>query len=558
MSDDAGTDKSSARPAPSATLVLIPARGGSKVIPRKNLRALGGRPLLSYAVATALASRHRPDVVVSSDDEEILALARGLGARVHRRDPDLADDGATLDQVVSTSVGVIEGDLGRRYDVVVTLQPTSPLLSTASLDEVIDRFAAGPEVDTVLTLVDDRHLRWTERDGVLAPAYDARVNRQAQPPTYRETGGLIACRREQLATGTRIGARVAPLVLSGGEAVDIDTREDWALCEWYLSRRDILFVVAGWPEIGLGHVANALTLANELVTHRVRFMVTAPSDLARDIIATSNYEVHRQATDDLVAEILALAPDVVVNDRLDTDADEIRRLKAAGLTVVNFEDLGGGAREADIVINAIYPEREALPGHHYGARWFCLRQEFSLAAPRPVDPVVRRVLLTFGGVDPNNLTCRVLEAIHAECNARGIAVEVVAGRGYAAWETLTPFSGVSIERSVPDMADRMRRADLAFTSAGRTIFEVAALGTPTIVLAQNEREMSHLFASESNGFVHLGLGREVPAETIRRAFVDAVEDASRRQEMQRRMLDNDLRGGTARVVRLLSATIGEP
>jgi CMP-N-acetylneuraminic acid synthetase len=539
-----------------AVLVLIPARGGSKGIPRKNLRTLGGRPLLSYSVRTALASRHRPDVVVTSEDPEILALARQLGARPLERASHLSGDRSTLDEVVVAAVEALARSRRPRPDIVVTIQPTSPLLTPASLDEAIDRLVADPSLETVLSVAQDRHLRWTRVAGGFAPAYRVRVNRQELPETFRETGGIIACRAAVLASGTRIGGKVAPLVLSGGEAVDIDTPQDWAVCEWYLSTRDVLFVVAGYSEIGLGHVHNALTVANELVRHRVRFLVTQGSELARDLIAARNYEVHLQATDDLAGEILTLGPDTVINDRLDTTSSEIRRLKAAGIKVVNFEDLGDGATEADLVFNAIYPEQQALPNHYYGGSYFCIRHEFVMTQPRPVVDSVTRVLVTFGGVDPNNLTRKVLEAVYDECRARGVAIEVVAGRGYEAFGTLADFPDAEVVRSAPDMAARIRAADIVFTSAGRTIFEVACLGSPAIVLAQNERELTHLFASEENGFRHLGLGTGVQLAAIRAAFVALADDLGLRQRMQARMLDNDLRAGTARVIGLIEGVIG--
>ncbi len=538
-------------------LVIIPARGGSKGIPRKNVRSLAGRPLIAYAIETARRSARRPDVFVSSEDPEILNLAGKLGAQIHRRDPRLAADDTTLDAVVVQAYREIVALVGHEYEIVVTLQPTSPLLTSATLDDAIDAFHADPALETLLSAVDDTHLTWARAGDRFVPRYAERVNRQFLEPVYRETGGLIACRGRTIASGSRIAQPATLLPVSGGEAIDIDTREQWALCEWYLSHGDILFVVAGYPEIGLGHVHNALTVANGLVRHRVRFLVTAPSELAYEVIAAHHHEVHRQHGDDLVDEIVRLSPDVVVNDRLDTGADEIRRLKAAGLCVVNFEDLGTGARHADLVVNAIYPELEVLPNHHFGPRYFCPRAEFVLTSSRPVVERVERVLVTFGGVDPANLTRQVLAALDEPCRDRGIALEVVVGRGYAAFETLAPFSSVPITQAVADMADRIRSADVVITSAGRTVFEIACLGTPAIVLAQNARELSHTFASEDNGFVNLGLGTDVSADTLRTAFTDLVDDAARRRQLQRRMLDNDLRAGTDRVVRLIEAALEE-
>ena len=538
----------------SAVLILIPARGGSKGIPRKNLRSLAGRPLIAYAIETALASHHAPDVVVSSEDEEILNLASKLGARVHRRDVTLSADDTTLDEVVIAAYREIVESSGKHYDLVVTFQPTSPLLTTVSLDQAISTFDARPELETLLSATDDTHLTWTVDGDRYVPAYTERVNRQYLKPSYRETGGLIACRARTLQTGSRIAQPATLMVITGAEAIDIDSREDWALCEWYLRSRDVLFVVAGYPEIGLGHVHNALTIANELVRHRVRFLVTRPSELAERVISSHHYEVHRQSTDDLVDNILQLAPDVVINDQLDTEASEIARIRSAGTSVINFEDLGTGAAHADLVVNAIYPEARAIRNHFYGPKYFCVRAEFALTRHREVSDEVRSVLVTFGGVDPNNLTRKVVDAIHGECQRRDIELRIVAGRGYANYESLEQFEDVIVDRAVVDMADRIQAADVVFTSAGRTVFEIACLGTPAIVLAQNPREQTHFFASPEHGFINLGLGVEVEPATILRTFIDLVGSPDERRRMQGLMLDNDLRGGTARVVRLIEDT----
>jgi CMP-N-acetylneuraminic acid synthetase/spore coat polysaccharide biosynthesis predicted glycosyltransferase SpsG len=540
------------------TVVIIPARGGSKGIPRKNVRSLRGQPLIAYAIRTALASRHTPDVVVSSDDPEILAVAARLGAHIHRRPAPLAADATTLDATIVAAYPDIAAALGHDHDVVVTFQPTSPLIRSATLDTVIDRLLADPSLDTVQTAVDDTHLTWTRRDGRFVPLYRERVNRQFLEPIYRETGGLIACRRGLLDTGSRFGPTVDLVLVSGGEAIDIDTRDDWAMAEYHLAHRDILFVVAGHPAIGLGHVHNALSVANELVRHRVRFLVDDRSDLADEVLRAHHYEVVRPDGADLIATAIALEPDVVINDRLDTQADETRRLHDAGLVVITFEDLGSGADDADLVINAIYPDAVAKPTHHVGPRFFLARPEFAALEPRPVEDVVRHVLVTFGGVDPADLTRMVVEAIAPPAAELGISIEVVLGRGYAHDPSGMARPGVSVVSAVPDMAERIRAADVAITSAGRTVFEVATLGTPAIVFAQNERELTHTFASEDHGFRHLGLGRDVPAATIADEFRRLVADPAMRREQQSRMLRADLRGGTARVVRLIEEAIERP
>lgn len=538
-------------------LVVIPARGGSKGIPRKNLRMLGGRPLVTHAIETARRSRYRPDVVVSSDDAEILAIAAKAGADPCLRDRNLASDEATLDAVIHDAYRRVSEANGRTYELIVTLQPTSPLLETRSLDSALDRMVADSSIETVLSAVDDRHLRWGLEAGELVPLYQNRVNRQFLPPVYRETGGLLICRASVLHSDSRIGAHIALHVLSGGEAIDIDTPEDFSLCEWYLNRRHVVYVVSGHAAIGLGHVHNALTIASSLTRHDLTFVVDRDSELAAEVLRRHNYTVIQQDPQmSLQQEVLRLEPDVVINDILDTTAAYVASLKQAeGVTVVNFEDLGDGARLADLVINAIYPEDEILPNHYFGHRYFCARAEFLMTPPHETQDRVARVLVTFGGTDPNDLTSRVLGAIEESCRQRGIVIDVITGLGYPDPGRLKSFTDANILGPVPNISDYMRAADLIFTSAGRTVFEIACVGTPAIVLAQNSREMTHFFASKEYGFRHLGLGEAATRQEIRAAFDELVDRPDVRRQMSRLMLDNDLRSGRDRVLRLIEEAI---
>jgi CMP-N-acetylneuraminic acid synthetase/spore coat polysaccharide biosynthesis predicted glycosyltransferase SpsG len=532
-------------------LVVIPARGGSKGIPRKNLRSLNGRPLLAYAVAAAQDTEGSVDVVVSSEDEEVLSLARKLGAHVHPRDPTQAKDETTLDPVVHAAYEFATRELGREYEIVVTLQPTSPLIRSASLDHVVRILIERPEIDTVISARDSTHLTWRKEDGRYVPNYQERVNRQFLTPTFTETGALLATRTRVLAPANRIGAQVELYLVSGAESIDIDTYEDWSLCEYYLRRRRVLFVVSGHAEIGLGHVYNTLLLANDVLDHEVAFLVDSESQLAFDTIAARNFKVFKQEETDIIDDIARLEPDVVVSDRLDTSVGYMEGLKGLGVRTVNFEDLGEGARLADLVVNAIYPEDEVLPNHYFGHRYFCLRDEFLLTDPTPIRQVVGNVLLTFGGVDPNNLTHKVLRAIFPYCVEEGIRVSVVAGFGFDKYESIERFEDVDVFKDVGNISDHMQKADVIFTSAGRTTYECASVGTPTIVMAQNPRELTHFFASEQFGFLNLGLGESLDEPRILDAFQRVARSYASRKRMSELMLETDLRGGRKRVLGLI-------
>lgn len=518
---------------------------------------LAGKPLLYYSIRTTLGSRHRPDVVVSSEDEEIRMAARKLGANVVCRDPALSGDDVTLDAVVHDATVQVEHANGITYDLIVTAQATSPLLEAATLDAAIDRALTDPTVDTLISVVDDRHLCWQKNAaGRLEPAYAARLNRQYLPARYRETGSFFIARRRVVTPASRFGENVRVHEISDRESVDVDTYADWALCEYYLSRKRIVLVTTGYPEIGLGHVYNLLAIAGGILEHELLFVVDRHSRLAYDAIAAFNYPVVMAEGDDLAAFVNDLRPEVVVNDRLDTTAEYVAALRTRAVKVINFEDLGPGAKVADLVVNAMYPERAVIPNHYFGHRYFCLRSEFLLTDEVvTIRPVVRRVLLTFGGVDPNNFTRRVLTVITPICRARGCGVKVILGRGYAQRASLAAFDDVDILSDVRDMSEQMLAADLAFTSAGRTTFETASLGLPTIVLCQNAREQTHFFAGANYGFVNLGLGADVPDEAIRTAFVGLLDSEDQRRYMSELMLRQEIKDGHHNVLQLIKQTI---
>ncbi len=539
-------------------LVVIPARGGSKGIPRKNLRMLDGKPLIQYSITTALASRHKPDVYVSTEDEEIALIAEKLGASIVMRDQEKAGDNTTLDPVIYDCMKKAEVIEGKHYQLIVTLQPTSPLLNTGSLDTALSTMLHHEAVDTVLSAVNDTHLTWRYENGRYTPNYQERVNRQYLTPTFKETGGFLITRKRCISESSRIGANVELFELHGGEAVDIDSYEDWSLCEYYKNRKKILFVVSGYQEIGLGHVYNALIIANDILDHQIEFLVDNKSQLAFEKIASKNYTVYEQESDDIIQDIEARQPDVIINDRLDTAADDVRELKRRGLKVINFEDLGEGARHADLVINAIYPERQVLRDHYFGHDYVVFRDEFVLTKPKPIADRVSNVLLTFGGVDPDNLTKKVLQAIYGYCQSSGIELSVVTGFGYRHHGSLDEFENVRVFRNTMAISDHMARADVAFTSAGRTTYEIASLEVPCIVLAQNERELSHLFASAEFGFLNLGLGQKLGSDIILEHFVQLVENPSSRHYMASLMSRADLASGRKRVQKLIRNVLESP
>jgi CMP-N-acetylneuraminic acid synthetase/spore coat polysaccharide biosynthesis predicted glycosyltransferase SpsG len=536
-------------------LVVIPARGGSKGIPRKNLRLLGEKPLLYYSINNALNSKYNLDVFVSSDDDEILNTAQKFGAQIHKRDSNIADDKTTLDPVIYDCYIHTKQAENKDYDLIITMQPTSPLLTSKSLDVAIKKMIDNYDIETIIAAKDATHLSWRKENHHYIPNYTERVNRQYLTPEFTETGGFLITRNTVISENNRIGENVDLEILGGGEEIDIDTYEDWNLCEYYLRRKHILFVVTGNSIVGLGHVYNTLLIANDILNHQITFLVDKDSEMAFHAIKSKNYPVLMQKTENILDDIKYIAPNIIINDRLDTSESYVKELKNQKYIVINFEDLGKGCEYADSVINAIYPEKHALLSHYFGQEYFILRDEFILSEEKIVTSEVKNILITFGGVDPKNYTEKVVRTINEYCNRENITITVIAGFGYANYDSIKHYKNVIIKRNISNISDYMLDADLIFTSAGRTVYEVASIGTPAIVLGQNEREMTHFFASSKYGFSNLGLGYNVTDEEIMNEFIRLVESFEVREHMSSLMKKQDLKLGRKRVHKLIQDLI---
>lgn len=536
-------------------LAIVPARGGSKGIPRKNMRLMRGKPLISYAIENALNSQFIDDVVVSSDSEEVLSFAGQFeGVLALDRSTDLACDAVTLDPVVYDATIRAEELLGTVYDVVVTLQPTSPLLTVGVLDGALQSFLAS-EDDALISVVNSPHLSWERnREGRIVPAYSERLNRQQLPPNYLETGAFLLSRRGSVTTQGRLGDRVGVFEVPESQAVDIDTKQDWIVCEAMLSCKTIAFRVDGYRELGLGHVYRALTLAYALVEHDIVFVCDVTHRIAIEKLKAFNMRVVEVQGDPGLFEWLkSNHVDIFVNDRLDTDIDYVREVKNHVDRFVSFEDMGSGACEADAVVNAIYEGAAQHSNVYQGKEYVCLRDEFSGVRPSHFAEEVRRVLIMFGGTDPLDLTSRVYAmALKWGSEDNRVRFDFILGPGYNNSSIVDlPERGIRVSRDAVRVSDHMRRADMAICSQGRTTFELASMGVPALVLAQNERERLHTFAQMDNGFINLGLGSEVSDEDLESAIKWLMGARSVRREMHDRMLANDFRAGIGKVKRII-------
>ncbi len=227
-------------------LCVVPARGGSKGVPRKNLRVVGGKPLIVWTLERALATRPAMDVVVSTDDEEIAAVARAAGALVpFLRPADLARDTTPTEPVVRHAIAAARG-ADAAPDAVMLLQATSPVRLPGTLSRAVAQLEATG-VDSLVGVVPQAPFIWTEGTADAGPtsAYDvtARPRRQDLTPAtlrYRETGSLYLTRTwvyDEL--DNRIGGRVGLFVMDELEGIDVDTELDLEVADRTLSHHDL-------------------------------------------------------------------------------------------------------------------------------------------------------------------------------------------------------------------------------------------------------------------------------------------------------------------------------
>lgn len=229
------------------TVAIIPARGGSKGVPRKNLREVAGKPLIAWSIEAALAVRRLSSVVVSTDDEEIASIARSFGAEVpFLRPQELASDTATSLSVLQHAVPEIEGQTGNRIDRVLLLQPTSPLRVSDDLEASLDIMEKG-NLTSVVSVVPVEHahpmLLKTIKEGILhpyLPDFPEGARRQdLTPSVYTTNGAVYVLDRDTIVSGgSLLGHRTAPYVMDMERSLDIDTEFDLKLADFLLRQRE--------------------------------------------------------------------------------------------------------------------------------------------------------------------------------------------------------------------------------------------------------------------------------------------------------------------------------
>lgn len=326
----------------------------------------------------------------------------------------------------------------------------------------------------------------------------------------------------------------------------------------------------GYKEIGLGHVYRAIILANALSKrgHDVIVISLEQHESGIEKMRDAGIAVIVTTPEGEHKTLAALGLDALVLDVLSTSSEYVAEMRKTVRRIVNIEDRGDGAYLADVVINGIYEREDDEPGEddgwYWGTPYICLRDEVVTAAKRnagmdtggaDVMSDKKELLATFGGTDPLDLSSRVYyisKRLHERDEM--FHTTLVLGPGYAGKVSLgDSCDGVSVLQNVNNLHELMDAADIAICSQGTTVYELACLGTPAIVISQNKRETTHSFACDDNGFMNLGLGSAIDDDEIESSITHLMASDAARKSATEKMLALDLSGGVERVCMLICA-----
>jgi spore coat polysaccharide biosynthesis predicted glycosyltransferase SpsG len=320
------------------------------------------------------------------------------------------------------------------------------------------------------------------------------------------------------------------------------------MAERLLREPRILFRVDGSRVMGMGHVYRSLAVAEALregSRAEIAFLMSADHAEGIATVSKSGYPVRvfkPGGLDTLIESIQDFAPSVVINDLPLVEETYLRSLARLGTVTINLvdtlEDLERVSRDAQFVISVMNEDRETPEGFYGGPAFAILRRHFQ-GRDKAIREKPLKILLTFGGADPQALTLKVARALAPL--TRDIEVISVAGPAFPhtrMFEALqrTLAKDLPLVRGIDvQIADLMLDSDLVLCSGGMSVYEIAALGTPGVVLAQNAREDRRMREFTRFGTIeYLGLGVDVDEAAILESVKRLLADRARRQAMSAR------------------------
>lgn len=493
--------------------LIIPAIKKNAVIPDQLIKKLDGITLIQRAINTAKKLTTNNNIFILTDSEEISLISERNGIN-YFYDSKLYIDSNNIIEITSKITSKLD------QNNIIIYRANAPLVNDEILKEAYGMFLEDESVILTSVRKENKKLLKKENKSIFNIKKDS---------YYEEIKAFLIYSKKN-----KIDNNIKPFILNDEKSIEIENYQDWWVCEKILQRKKIIFNVIGSIEIGMGHIYHSLALAHEITDHEIIFVCDEQYKIAVDKIASMDYKVI--STKDVENTIISLNPHIVINDILNTNQQYIKNLKKNDIKVVNFEDLGNGSKYADLVFNELY-DTPQFEGKHYcwGYKYLALRDEFYDAKPHEFIDNINEILITFGGTDQNNLTLLTLNSILEVCEKKNIIINIVCGSAYKFKDELetyilrTNYKRINLTYASGIISKIMEKSQLSISSNGRTVYELADMNIPSIIVSHHEREFTHSFATLEKGFINLGIVNNKTSNQIKEKFKKLVDDRDYRE-----------------------------
>jgi N-acylneuraminate cytidylyltransferase len=493
------------------SLAIIPARGGSKRIPRKNIKSFCGKPILSYSIAAARESGCFDEIMVSTDDPEIAEIARLNGATVpFLRSEATSNDHAGILEVLQEVVERYRTESGKSFDSICCILPTAPLILHADIARARSILDSG-HFDSVFPVVRFSYpiLRSLKMDGDrVSMIWPENYSKRSQDlsPAFHDVGQFYWMRPEPCFSKGRVftdnssGIEIPELRVQ-----DIDTDEDWRICELkhrFLNRKRVLILTEAGPDIGMGHATRCRSLARKFEDKDCTVTLWVHSDQGLDLPGGIPSRSWWEGDEALLEEVGSV--DLVVLDSFRISKMLLDRIQKVARGFVSIDDYPRREYATGLVVDWTVGAKaswfpRATPDSLLLGPGFCsLRPAYWNPAPRTAFHL-RRVLVSFGGTDVRSLTLPCLDAL---CNRfPDLEFHAVVRTDTLASATGTAPANLRVHSDLDDneMAALMRHCQLAVCGGGQTLYELASCGCPAVAIGLVDNQMDDIRGFQAEG-----------------------------------------------------------
>ena len=326
----------------------------------------------------------------------------------------------------------------------------------------------------------------------------------------------------------------------------------------------IAFRIDGHPQIGLGHVVRCLTMAQEFKKQHpaVDFLfIMGNFQPGISMVKNEGYPIRidnklkMKSIHNIFENIYDYKPEILILDINDTNLRDVKKAKTLGCFIVTIDDLGDGQKVSDLIIDANRSlSNRSSDKYLFGPDYIILREEFHKLRKKTKKnhPMAENILISFGGSDPNGLTLKVIDALNT---IEGIDKTIIIGQGFCYRKELDKIigsnnNGIKVKYNVENTAQLMKDADLAISTPGLTMYELACLGVPSLMLCSTEQQNKIANLFQEKGIVYnFGLTQEINKDVIREKALEYLSSQGLRSQLSEMAVDTVDGIGCKRVIK---------